>query len=103
VRRLDIEYYSTFTSRRITLRAGNEFDVEGDLAIRGVTKPIVMEVSYLGKAQDPWGTEKLAFEGEVTFNRKDFGLNWNAAIETGGFLLGDDVKVSVSIQAQAGK
>lgn len=93
----------TFTSRTITPRGGDRYDVEGDLTIRGVTKPIVLPVSYLGKAVDPWGNEKLAFEAETTLNRKDFGLNWNAVIETGGFLVGDEVKVSISIQAQARK
>ena len=52
-------------------------------------------MSHLGTAKDPWGNEKLAFETEITINRKDFGLNWNAALETGGFLVGDDVKVSL--------
>ena len=52
---------------------------------------------------DPWGNEKIAFEGEVTLNRKDFGLNWNAALETGGFLVGDEVKIGLQIQAAAAK
>ncbi|MGE3887074.1 MAG: YceI family protein [Vicinamibacterales bacterium] len=92
----------TFVSTKITPKGDGVFDVAGDLTMRGVTRPIVVPVSYLGKAVDPWGNEKVAFEGEVTLNRKDFGLNWNAAIETGGFLVGDEVKVSLSIQA-AGK
>ena len=74
----------------------------GDLTIRGVTKRIALPVSFLGKAKDPWGNEKLGFETEITINRKDYGLTWNAALEAGGFLVGDDVKISVSIQA-AGK
>ena len=57
----------------------------------------------LGTAVDPWGNEKLAFEGEVTINRKDYGLNWNAALEAGGFLVGDEVKISLTIQAAAAK
>jgi polyisoprenoid-binding protein YceI len=91
----------TFRSTRIIARGAQEFDVVGDLTIRDVTKAVVIPVSYLGAAKDPWGNEKLAFEGEITINRKDFGLTWNAALETGGFLVGDDVKVSVSLQAQA--
>ena len=67
-----------------------------------MTKRVILPVSYLGVAKDPWGKEKVAFEGETTINRKSYGLNWNAALETGGFLVGDDVKVSLSIQA-AGK
>ena len=70
--------------------------------MRGVTRQVVIPVSYLGAAVDPWGNQKIAFEGEVTLNRKDYGLTWNAALETGGFLVGDDVKVSLSVQA-AGK
>lgn len=93
----------TFVSTSITPKGGGAFDVAGNLTMRGVTKAIVIPVSYLGKAVDPWGNEKVAFEGEVTLNRKDFGLNWNAAIETGGFLVGDEVKVSLSIQAAAQK
>lgn len=89
----------TFRSTRITRRRDNQFDVAGDLTIRGVTRQVVIPVEYLGKAKDPWGNEKLAFEGEFTLNRKDYGLNWNAALETGGFLVGDEVRVNISIQA----
>ena len=91
----------TFASTAITTRGGGEFDVEGDLTIRDVTKHVTLPVSFLGKATDPWGAEKLAFETSVTINRKDFGLNWNAALETGGFLVGDEVKIDVSVQAAA--
>ncbi len=89
----------TFVSSAITPRGGNVFDVAGTLTMRGVARDIVIPVTYLGKAKDPWGNERVAFEGEVALNRKDFGLNWNAAIETGGFLVGDEVKISLSIQA----
>lgn len=89
----------TFTSTKIARRSDEIFDVTGDLSIRGVTRSVVLPVTYLGKATDPWGNEKLAFETEITLNRKDFGLNWNAALEAGGFLVGDEVKVSISLQA----
>lgn len=89
----------TFDSTRIVRRGDALFDVTGNLTIRGVTKEIVLPVSYLGRAKDPWGNEKLAFETGITLNRKDYGLMWNAALETGGFLVGDEVKVDVSIQA----
>jgi polyisoprenoid-binding protein YceI len=75
------------------------YDVEGQLTIRGVTRTILLPVTHLGMAKDPWGNEKIAFEAETTINRKDYGLNWNATLETGGFLVGDDVKISLSIQA----
>ena len=53
----------------------------------------------LGAAADPWGNQRVGFEGAITINRKDFGLNWNAALEAGGFLVGDEVKIEVSLQA----
>jgi polyisoprenoid-binding protein YceI len=98
----DVEKFKTITfkSKRMTSKGGDNYDVVGDLTIRGTTKEITLPVTHLGKAKDPWGNEKLGFEAEYTVNRKDFGLNWNAALETGGFLVGDDVKISLSIQAQ---
>ena len=91
----------TFTSRRIDRTGADRFDVHGDLNIHGVTRAIVVPGTFLGVAKDPWGQEKLGFEAETTLNRKDYGLNWNAALETGGFLVGDEVKISVSLQAVA--
>ena len=93
----------TFVSTAISPEGGSRYRVTGDLTMRGVTRRIVLPIEFLGAAIDPWGNQKIAFEGEVTLNRKDFGLNWNAAIETGGFLVGDDVRVSLSIQAAAVK
>ncbi len=93
----------TFVSTSVTPKGAEAFEVAGNLTMRGVTKAIVIPVAYLGKATDPWGNQKVAFEGEITLNRKDYGLNWNAAIEAGGFLVGDEVKVSLSIQAGAAK
>jgi polyisoprenoid-binding protein YceI len=92
----------TFRSTRVAKTSENTFDVEGDLTIRGVSKAITVPVRFLGKAKDPWGNERFAFEAEYKINRQDFGLNWNAALETGGFLVGDEVKASISIQALAG-
>ena len=89
----------TFVSTSITPKGGEDFEVQGDLTIRDVTKSVVLPVTHLGTAKDPWGNLKLAFEGETTINRKDFGLNWNAALETGGFLVGDEVKIGLQIQA----
>ena len=90
----------TFTSTAITPRGGDRYDVDGDLTIHGVTRQVTLPASFLGAAKDPWGNEKFVFEAEVTLNRKDFGLHWNAALETGGFLVGDEVKVELSIQAK---
>lgn len=99
----DVEKHPTLTFRstRILKRSEASFDVGGDLTIHGVTKLITLPVTYLGKAKDPWGNERIGFEADTTLNRKDFGLTWNAALETGGFLVGDDVNVALSIQAIA--
>jgi polyisoprenoid-binding protein YceI len=98
----DIEKYPTLTfkSTSVTPRGEGNYDVAGDLTIHGVTRPVTLPASFLGAAQDPWGNTKLVFEAELTLNRKDFGLTWNAALETGGFLVGDEVKVSLAIQAK---
>ena len=98
----DVEKYPTltFTSTSVTARGENTYDVAGDLTIHGVTRQVTLPASFLGAAQDPWGNTKLVFEADLTLNRKDFGLTWNAALETGGFLVGDEVKVSLEIQAK---
>ena len=89
----------TFASSRVTKRSAGLFDVEGTLTIRGTAKPITLPVTFLGAAKDPWGNARVGFESEITINRTDYGLTWNAALETGGFLVGDEVKISVSVQA----
>jgi polyisoprenoid-binding protein YceI len=91
----------TFVSRSVTPVGHGAYDVTGDLTVRGVTKRIILPVRYLGVATDPWGNQKLAFEAETTLNRKEFGLTWNAVLETGGFMVGDDVRVTLSVQAVA--
>jgi polyisoprenoid-binding protein YceI len=91
----------TFRSSKIVRTHDDRYDVSGTLTIRGVAREITLPVTFLGAASDPWGNARAGFETEVTINRKDFGLTWNAALETGGFLLGDDVRISLSIQAIA--
>jgi len=97
----DVEKFQTLTfkSTRVRKKGDERFDVDGDLTIHGVTRPVTLTATFLGKAKDPWGNERLGFEAETAINRKDFGLAWNAALETGGFLVGDEVKISVSVQA----
>ena len=99
----DVEKFPTITFRntRISRKSDESYDVIGDLTIHGVTKEVTLPVTHLGKAKDPWGNERVGFESELTLNRKDYGLTWNAPLEIGGFLVGDEVKVSVSIQAVA--
>ena len=97
----DVEQFPTITfhSTRITKRGAETYDVIGTLTMHGVSKDLVLPVAHMGKAKDPWGGDRLGFEAETTLNRKDFGLNWNAMLEAGGFLVGDEVKVSIEIQA----
>jgi len=90
-----------FVSTGISRSGRDTFDVAGTLTIRGVSLPVMVPVTALGKARDPWGNEKLGFEAEFALSRKAYGLNWNAVVETGGFVVGDEVKVNLSLQAQA--
>lgn len=78
---------------------GNDFELAGELTIRGVTKPVVLKGEFNGEAKDPWGNDRVAFEGEVTINRKEFGLTWNQVLETGGLLVSEDVDVIIDLQA----
>ena len=73
-------------------------DITGNLTINGVTKPIKLDVDFGGIGQDPWGNTKAGFSFEGKIKRSDFGLNWNAALEAGGVLVSDDVKVAGELQ-----
>ena len=87
----------TFRSTRIEGDAG-EFKLTGDLTIHGVTRPITLDVTYEGRGKDPWGGERIGYAATGKIKRSDFGLMWNAALETGGFLVGDEVKISLDIE-----
>ena len=76
----------------------NQYKVVGDLTIHGVTREVALDAEFLGKGADPWGNERVGFSAETTINRRDFGLHWNAPLEAGGFLVGDDVKVSIDVE-----
>jgi polyisoprenoid-binding protein YceI len=91
----------TFASSKVTRTSDERYDVAGTLTIRGVAREVTLPVIFLGEAKDPWGNARVGFETELTINRKDYGLLWNAALETGGFLVGDEVKITVSAQAIA--
>ena len=101
----DVATYPTlaFVSSRVDRKSADELDVTGTLTIHGVAREVTLPVSYLGRTKDPWGNERVGFESELTINRKDFGLGWNALLEAGGFVVGDDVKITLSVQAIANK
>ena len=93
----------TFRSTKVVPTGENRFDVSGNLTMHGVTRQITLPVSFLGFAKDPWGNERAGFEIETTLNRKEYGLNWNKALDQGGMLLADEVKVMIAIEAVKGK
>jgi polyisoprenoid-binding protein YceI len=89
----------TFSSTSVTNANGERVTVEGDLTIRDVTKPISIDFEYTGTAIDPYGNARFGFEGAAEINRKDFGLTWNAALETGGLLVSENIKLEFEISA----
>ncbi|MFM8856033.1 MAG: YceI family protein [Actinomycetota bacterium] len=78
---------------------GDDFVLHADLTIKGVTKNVKFDLEFDGVGKDPWGNTKAGFSAEAEINRKDFGLEWNAALETGGVLVGEKVKIQLDIQA----
>ncbi len=88
-----------FQSTRVEHLGGDRYRVTGDLTIKDVTRPISLEVTHLGTQVSPYGVKAAGFEATATLNRKDFGLTWNVALETGGMLVGDEVKISVDAEA----
>jgi polyisoprenoid-binding protein YceI len=95
------EKYPTITFKSTSVaktKSKDVFNVTGDFTMRGVTKRITIPVTFLGFGKDPWGNERAGFELATTLNRKDYGINWNKAIDNGGVLLSDDVKVSINLE-----
>lgn len=93
----------TFKSQQIKATGKDTYDVTGALTLRGVTKTVTLPVTFLGKVRDPWGNEKAGFATEATINRKDYGIVWNAALDNGGVVLGDDVKIAINLETQLQK
>ena len=99
---LDVEKFPTltFASTRITRTGEGDLDVEGNLTIHGVTRKVVFAVEGpTPPGKDPWGNTRIGWSATTKINRKDFGLTWNAALETGGILVGDDVTLTLDVEA----
>jgi polyisoprenoid-binding protein YceI len=88
----------TFESTRIHGTPDN-FTIDGQLTIRGITRDVKLTGSFEGRANDPWGGVRVGYEAHGTINRKDFGLAWNAALETGGVVVGDEVRIELNVEA----
>jgi polyisoprenoid-binding protein YceI len=97
-----VEDHPTITFRSTGTRPGvgeTEWKVDGELTIRGVTRPLTVDLEFLGGAIDPWGNQRIGFSGVVPeVNREDWGLTWNAALETGGFLLSKSVRLEIEAE-----
>ena len=96
----DVEKFPTlaFKSNSLMKADGGNYKLNGTLTIKGVSKDIALDVEFGGINKDPWGNEKAGFSLNGKINRKDFGLNWNAALETGGVLVSDEVKLQAEVQ-----
>jgi len=88
----------TFKSSKITSTGKDKYDVAGTLTMRCVSKDVTLPVTYLGTAKDPRGTERASFELATKLNRKDYGINWNKALDAGGFMLSDDVDITINLE-----
>lgn len=99
---LDIEKFPTITfkSTKVEGKAGSgEAKITGDLTIKGVTKSVVLDAEFLGQGQSPFGTTVAGFNGKTKINREDFGLNWNMALEAGGWLVSKEVTIELDVEA----
>ncbi len=98
---LDVATYPTITfkSTNVEVTSANTAKLHGDLTILGTTRPVTLDTEFLGKSKSPWGTENYGFEAHTKINRKDWGLTWNAALETGGVLVGEDINIDIELEA----
>jgi polyisoprenoid-binding protein YceI len=98
---LAVEEYPTLTFRstKVELRPTGAWKVHGDLTVRGVTRPIVLDVEFEGVIQDPWGNQRLGFTASAEIDRNEFGVSFNAALETGGFVVSPKVKLEIEAEA----
>jgi len=90
--------YMTFKSIKVDVIDESNAKLTGDLTIRDLTRPVTLDVEYLGKQKAPWGVTNSGFSAPARISRKDFGLNWNVALESGGWLVGDTVDISIELE-----
>ena len=88
----------TFRSRSVERLDGENLRVTGDLTIKDVTRELILEAELQGRGKDPWGNERIGFTARGKLKRSDFGLTWNQVLETGGVLVGDDVKIGIEVE-----
>ena len=101
---LDVDKWThvNFRSKRVDgarPRPGTEFKLVGDLTIRDVTKEVTLDVTYEGRGKDPWGGERVSFSADTKIDRREWGLTWNAALEAGGVLVSNEIKLHLEVQA----
>lgn len=87
-----------FESTKVTVTEGRNGKIAGNLTIHGVTRAVVLDVKFLGSGKDPWGNVRAGFRAELTIDRRDYGLNWNELLETGGFLVGDEIEIRIDVE-----
>lgn len=97
---LDVATYPTITfkSTMVEPTGENKAKIHGNLTIRNVTRPVVIDAEFLGEVASPWGDQRAGFTGTTTINREDFGLTWNMALETGGWLVGKEIKIALDLE-----
>jgi polyisoprenoid-binding protein YceI len=97
----DVEKFplATYKSTRVDDLGGGKLRITGNLTIRGVTHPVVLDAVYEGTGKDPWGGERAGFSADTSIDRRAFGLQWNQALETGGVLVGDKVELTLEVEA----
>jgi polyisoprenoid-binding protein YceI len=95
----DVATYPTMTFRTTSVQPSGEdtYQVTGDLTIRDVTRPVTVDLEFTGAAKDPWGQTRVGLEGNAVINRKDWGLVWNTALETGGVLVSEKIKIDIEL------
>ena len=97
---LEVEKYPEIKFRSTRIEGSKqEFKLTGDLTIRGVTRPITLDVTFEGQTKDPWGGERIGFSASGKIDRRDFGLTWNVMLEAGGLTVGNDIKINIEVEA----